>query len=341
MKKIIDAIIPFYNIVFKEPNTTLELFGTVISTNPKYALEFFDRFENRLFYGEVDYETSIDCYTISCYGAIDEILNLRDAKTKWEVAHFMNGYVKNLICSFWFVKDHSIQSYPCLATFPGQDRPYNRNLNNKMFSNSKGEMDTVVEFTGDEFEKGIYFFLESNRFTAMIPETHPKSVTEGQTSHLGTINYVVYNKKVNRITRALFLIKNAMTNSLLPEKIKVYISVLECLFSTSRQELSLTISTRTSQYIEGDEDRKLEVYNVVRTAYGIRSSFVHGDALENKLAAIEKLRDCSQKMDQILREILIHVMKASSSEPFLNKSNKVINKWFEEKAPLPPSVTGG
>ncbi|WP_028788040.1 HEPN domain-containing protein [Terrimonas ferruginea] len=110
--------------------------------------------------------------------------------------------------------------------------------------------------------------------------------------------------KTNRLERALSILTMARTNSFIPLKISLYMSVLECLFTTDSNETVHKVSERAAFYIGTNGQDRLMIYSLIKQAYSIRSKFFHGQALSKKNADHLSLKTTSTKVDQLLRVIL-------------------------------------
>jgi len=84
-------------------------------------------------------------------------------------------------------------------------------------------------------------------------------------------------------------------------KIAQYCSGLEALVSTSQQELSHQVSERVAVVLRPPGAERVEMYQLIKQAYGYRSKAVHGAAF--KPADVKQLRDCSRRIDEVCREL--------------------------------------
>jgi len=116
--------------------------------------------------------------------------------------------------------------------------------------------------------------------------------------------------KSNRIERAIIFVNEARATADLPKKIAMYVASLECLFTTKNEEVTHKVSERCACYIEATPESKMSTFYIIKKAYGIRSSYMHGkDVSLNR----EILIDISVSIDEMLRVTL----------------NKIINNHIE------------
>lgn len=100
----------------------------------------------------------------------------------------------------------------------------------------------------------------------------------------------------NRIERSLTFLSTARSASHLPQKITHYMSILECLFSTSSNQIVRNITQRTAAYLEDEKAVK-----IIKTAYDIRSRFVHGEKMKK---SHDTICETSIQTDDIIRRVL-------------------------------------
>lgn len=101
--------------------------------------------------------------------------------------------------------------------------------------------------------------------------------------------------------RAYYFVLNARGSSILPMKIVSYCSAFECLFTNAKSEINHKIAERVAHFIGDAVDEKKELYKLIKKAYDVRSTIVHGSSLKGKS---EDLKDISKSLDSILRKLL-------------------------------------
>jgi len=118
----------------------------------------------------------------------------------------------------------------------------------------------------------------------------------------------------------------ARGSSFLPLKISSYIEIFETLFTTDNSEVSHKVSERLAFYIGGSGDDKYKNFKIMKTAYGIRSKFVHGQKLDKSIQSIDDLIAISTRMDQIVRLLLTKII-VEDSFVFLQDDN-TLNQYL-------------
>lgn len=132
-------------------------------------------------------------------------------------------------------------------------------------------------------------------------------------------NHLFKSSDYTRIDRALYFILGARRSSILPMKIMYYCNAFECLFTTGKIEISHQISERVASML-GTKDQKLHIYKQMKTAYGVRSTIVHGQAF--KLQEKQSMASLSKNLDDYLRELI-----NGKHEVFYSKDEDM-NKFF-------------
>lgn len=118
---------------------------------------------------------------------------------------------------------------------------------------------------------------------------------------LPTYDFFYKYSKSERLDRAWYFILNARIFGTLPMKIVSYCTALECCFTTGRTELTHQIAEKVAMLTEGNKEQKIKTFNLVKKAYGIRSTIVHGSFLKG---SNEDLEDVSEELDNLLRMIV-------------------------------------
>ena len=125
-------------------------------------------------------------------------------------------------------------------------------------------------------------------------------------SYLHSSNSNAFNSFTNagfsRIGRSLRFIAAATRERHPAIKLAHYCSAFESLFSTDSAELFHKLSERVAIFLKGYGFDPVEVFDDIKSFYGIRSKVTHGDSL--KAGKEQQLSDMSQKCDNYLRVIL-------------------------------------
>lgn len=223
----------------------------------------------------------------------------------------------------WFIKDNSAALTTCYV----QDLDTGEiGYSNKpvMMSNSQ-EGYEECEFSLSDIEQAAYFYDETCKYTEVEDKVienfsnGPEIFTGSLLNHVGKID--------NRICRALIFLDTVRTYPFLPQKIASYIAIFECLFTTSNGELTHQVSERVALFIGRNCIERMEIYSLVKSCYGVRSSFVHGDQIKQTRDTLLKL---SFEIDCLTRKIMVKVI--DKPQMFLEKETngkKPIDEYFK------------
>jgi len=110
------------------------------------------------------------------------------------------------------------------------------------------------------------------------------------------------NKGSKRLDRAYYFTLGARISSILPMKIASYCNALECLFTTDKSEVSHKIAERVALILGTSEESKKEYFDLVKKAYGYRSTVVHGQHIKGEESDFIGI---SKSLDDILRQLLV------------------------------------
>lgn len=212
----------------------------------------------------------------------------------------------------WISKDNSV-NVGNLFCFSPDAKYLMRTMKLAWYSNSKGGSEEVL-ITKADWEFALRAFeqfenLSSSNDDITLPKTEfpTRPVITDSSYH-----YTDYNKNT-RIERALSFLTMARTSSFLPLKISLSMSLLECLFTTDKQEVTHKVCERVALYLGGTYEQKMQTYSAIKEAYAVRSGFFHGQEIDKKQDSRAKLVLHSIKVDDMLREILKKVLFEDSS----------------------------
>jgi hypothetical protein len=233
--------------------------------------------------------------------------------------------IQTMFSYLWFLKDNSIVANKMFSYVEsGLTMCSTTDLIN---TNSSGES-VVTVFNHNDIEEWV----------KLISLIHPLRNLEAKTDFpiydykegyikQPNFDYIPYNSH-NRISRTLNFLSLARSNSFLPLKISFYIAMLECLFTTDNSEVTHKVTERATFYLGGNKETKIENFDLVKAAYGIRSKYVHGQELDKKFSKRDDLLRISFGVDNLIRQILLKIIHYDSNK-FL-QNNEELNKWFKE-----------
>lgn len=227
---------------------------------------------------------------------------------------------KHFMSLLWLIKDCSVFS----ATGIIYDFLENDNATNnldKTITNDSFQYDEVYISTQDIIDL-VAIYMKLNSLSEIVTIARP-AVSQGANVAFGA--YVDYTK-LNRIDRAMIMIAEARSTSLLPLKISFMVAALECLFTTSGGEVTHKVSERTAFYLSEEHPDKIKTNETVKAAYTIRSNYLHGQNIKRNTKR-ETLVEMSTKTGDLLR-LLLKKAILNDSEIFLNENK--INDWFNQ-----------
>ncbi|RZK25304.1 MAG: hypothetical protein EOO43_05870 [Flavobacterium sp.] len=220
----------------------------------------------------------------------------------------------------WYVKDCSVFISAGYTHICGTEKTASCSKPT-ITSDSLSTFKSVV-FTEEEIVKAISIFNKTHPYLVV----EENNITPAKLSDGGIAGYEneVRTSDNSRIGRGLMFLYNVRSNSNLPYRIAFSVAILECLFTSSNGELTHQVSERSAFYLGGPSSEKQSNYDLVKSCYGVRSKFVHGDRIKNKR---EDLLVLSSKMDSFLRSVLIKAINAP--DVFILSDSEGDKKKFE------------
>ncbi|WP_211184721.1 HEPN domain-containing protein [Paenibacillus lemnae] len=202
-----------------------------------------------------------------------------------EISHYLE--------LLWELKDHSsfvrdgfIHFHNCVNPKDGETQK--ASLSNVLSTNDGQHV--ITTFTREELNRASTKFNNLN-FDFSVTRS------DGQYALMNPLTKDI----MDRSERVRSFIIVARCESILPFKIFNYCTALECLFTTDNTEVSHKIAERAALLIGESFDNRIEIFNLIKKAYGIRSKLTHGQAINE---SEENLIRYSQNLDEILRNIV-------------------------------------
>ena len=122
-------------------------------------------------------------------------------------------------------------------------------------------------------------------------------------------------KGVPRLYRFFYFLSCARHADDLAIKISFYITCLEILFSTSASEIVHKLSERVAFFLGKTPKARKSYFQIVKSAYSIRSKLVHGDVLDGTV----KIQLVAAEMDELLRQLVVKILKNEQLEKVFAK----------------------
>lgn len=278
----------------------VEMFGNIslriLSENPKFYLSTHVDSLNK------DFDT--DNYIYSCKA--------------------LHTQIEGLISYLWFVKDNSANINSLFCIVGSEPKNYFVNKRNIFFSDSKGDYGPN-EFT----EKDLLRASELLQKFISLSGTPPVDTKMDMAANI-IVKSAINNVEMvtqNRIDRAFRFLYVARSQSVLPMKISCYMSLFECLFTTDSAEVTHKVTERATLYLGGSAEEKRANWKLIKTCYGIRSKYFHGQKFDKK-TTISQMKEWSCAVDELLRRILTRVLE-DDHDHFL-QDDSALDAWFTE-----------
>ncbi len=320
---IVNIITSVKNLIIAIPKFSMARY----SFYPHGAQAMFDSIKTEKIFNKLGVHNEMEITKASCfyapykftsetYNQSSILLNMSEMTT--DVTHF-------LLC-LWFIKDHSAVLRNCYGILVAEEHVYFMDFDHwtsladgtfKLITFDESELKSAYQFKHD---------LEKN-----VLDRDPIEETRSNNKVMG-FDYSGINEHYRyfgRIRRALTFLHKARGEGHLPAKISSYVGVLECLFTTDKDEVSHKVTERCTLVLGGSFEEKKGNFKLIKEAYNIRSKFVHGAAMKDgkKFISHEYLVTLSIAVDNLMRTLL-KIVVLEKYERFDN--NDTLEEWFKE-----------
>lgn len=130
-----------------------------------------------------------------------------------------------------------------------------------------------------------------------------KPLIEKAITKYTVINDIYENKNTAFLRNAIDYYNRSLNDEKLEEKLIDLMISLESLFSNENDELTLRYSLRVAFLVGcGQEDKRSEIFNLVKNLYKIRSKIVHGTSEVN--IEVEEVNQFNRIINQSIRTLL-------------------------------------
>lgn len=243
--------------------------------------------------------------------------------TDRQYGYMIHGNIGSFLAlGTWLVKDSSVFTHNAVL-YNSDSNFSSRNKKSDFIFDSKGDF-TQTFFSRDEM-------LLSHRYYSLIEDfmriESDIDKVESERANISSTSLMDY-LKTNKITRAMDFIYKARTTSNILEKISWYIVALECFFNDgSSGDLSFKLRSWVPHFLETDIDKRLEIYNIIKSGYNIRSRYLHGGLIDKKDNKREISSKISSDLDDILRRVLIILLEDQESRNMI-QDPKLFQNYF-------------
>lgn len=273
----------------------------------KISQMFHPEFKNAI--GRLEYNYLSSGPYFYAEGEIEEDNIFEEDKLGLEfLDHFMKK-VQLVNSLLWLVKDNSIHTEICYLQLKNEDSvKFHSNGRTMMFNNSKGTREEV-NFSTDEL-----------KFPELIYNVYFRKPIDDTASNTLNDSLPVY--EASRIERAFYLLQAARAQVYLPERISIFTTLLETLFSTSNTDVTHKLRERVAWLLGGNFEEREEIFNDMGVIYGIRSNHVHNSTVPKNAKTQEQLISYTAILEDYIREILVKILTEEEINKLYQKNDK-------------------
>lgn len=214
--------------------------------------------------------------------------------------------------SLWEIKDNSIYVRDgFLLTYEKtleDGNTYKASLS-EIFSSSTGTREAIT-FTDEEIRQAVSKYVVSAKEDIDFDSFGGRDPSS---------KHFFKSSNTIRFDRVSYFLALARKSAVTPMKIIFYCSALECLFTVDSTELTHKIAERVAAMMGTTKDEKKEIYQLVKKAYGYRSTIIHGSSLKGKE---DELKVISQNVDNILRKII------KENHDIFSEKDSILDNYF-------------
>ncbi|SNZ09990.1 hypothetical protein SAMN05421503_1453 [Terribacillus aidingensis] len=267
-------------------------------------LEYDHLFEGSYVYAEGDYEFD----------------KHNDEAKRMDLLNYFLKVSQVVSSCLWLIKDNSI------STEQGFLYIYGNEFIKKSVS-SNGRTNNFLNATGNRVE--TLYTLDELKQGLDINQKQFNSKDMARLDNAAAADMVT--NKATRLERFNNFLDTARTEIYVPNKISTYCTALETLLSTDNQEIGHKIAERLARLLGKDSTERIEIFNFIKLAYGIRSANVHGDKLPKKFRDLNAQYEVSIKLDNYIRKFFTLVLENEELITLYEGDNKEdLNMYYRE-----------
>lgn len=263
--------------------------------------------------GVIEYEHFINADNI-IYCEIDETIFKR-GENSHEALYVWLVWLEMLLNDLWFLKDNAVicEAAFCKLTDESHSSWTRNNLTNPAYFSS-GISSQNIDITIEELKRWDEKSHQIQSYLCNCKSTLKDSFT---------------NTHFSRIGRSMRFIKAATRERHPAVKLAHYCSAYESLFSTDSTELTHKLSERVAFFLKDFGFDPVEVFDDLKSFYGIRSKVTHGDSLKSNKEQL--LSGMSQKCDNYLRIILNIILSDNALTKLFDGPKEPFEQFFKKK----------
>lgn len=231
-----------------------------------------------------------------------------------------------MLNSLWFVKDNSVNLINLHAYPEDENIERHQRTSDRYFSNSLGQYEET-NWSEDEILDAMQFVPILYELQKKYDENNPKweNINFEMGIRTSGKNELIF-KITDRILKAYMFLTLARTTDFFPQKLCFYVAVFETLFASDGNEIAFKLSLQAAKYLGGESDVIQKNFTIIKTAYNIRSRFIHGGFIAKKDSK-EKLLSLSMDMDYLTRQLFRKVI-LNDIDTF-SKNENDFNIWLQ------------
>jgi hypothetical protein len=224
--------------------------------------------------------------------------------TLFHIGDIISNRIPRFIDCLWFIKDNccSTSVEYCMSLEDRRPEYRSASTKNSMADGSYRQQD----FSIDELKECVHIFhkiMNLSEGIGDIPQIPKPTTTIITLKHPATFQPYTFNK----IVIALNFLSHARSGFREVIKVTYMVAVLESLFSTKNiKNISIRIPQRAAAYLNTLDDDVLRDYNLIRSAYGIRSEYIHGNTIDLEL---DEMRKLSINLDVLIRRTFKKILR--------------------------------
>lgn len=261
-------------------------------------------------------------YIMYFCGESTSINILKDLTDEATIANTISSFLRLGIQCLWHVKDNGTYLNQCYIEF--NDETIYETHTVGMASNSEGDHKTT-SYSFQELIDGFTLMTKLLKFQKIESKQVSDTsllVPRNGIHILNNVNYASYIH--SRLFRCLSFLDFVRKSDNLIVKITFYVAMFECLFTSNGSEITHQVSERAALYIGGDLNTKRANYDLIKSAYNIRSRYIHGSNINKQRSELLVL---SSTIDILTRGLLHKIFL--DSDLFLATETEANNKRFE------------
>lgn len=221
--------------------------------------------------------------------------------------------------ALWFIKDNSI--FPAFVSFSSTCKKGPMiHTTNRFISTAKGDY-TIVDYSNNEIKIAM-------KWLKVIAPYFMGKQGEINTGSELVNSDLSRSLSVSSFRKAFEYLKTIREMTYLPEKMGGYVTILEILFAVDGENTQ-RVSERVAFFISENKEERVEIFNQMRSCYGMRSWYVHGKYVSDKRS--KSLPEQCVIIDDIVRRVLKKFLSSYIELDYPTyEEGKKISKWFDE-----------